>query len=56
MHRAMNMVGERRPHYDVSVWKRYLRLSKHRQPGSIMKAVVGLVAVIEMKLGVIVYG
>lgn len=56
MHRARNMVGELRASHNVSVWKRYLRMSKHRQPGSVMKTIVNLVVAIEVKLGVVVYG
>lgn len=56
MHYAKNMVGELViANYDVSVWKRYFRFSKHRQPGRIMKAVVGFVTALEVKVGVLVY-
>lgn len=55
MHYAKNMVGAATANYDVSIWKRYFRLSKHKQPGRIMKAIVGFVTAAEIGLGVTVY-
>lgn len=55
MHNAHNMVGECKANYNVPLWKRYVRMSKHSKPGWFKKTLVGLVTVLEVKLGVTVY-
>lgn len=55
MHYAKNMVGAITAQYDVSLVKRYFRLSKHRKPGRIKKATLGTMLAIELLVGVFAY-
>lgn len=55
MHTSKNMVGEMKANYNVSLWKRYFRLSKHRKPGRITKSVMGAIIALEIMAGVFAY-
>lgn len=56
MHSAKNMVGELvTSQYDVSLFRRYFRLPKHKQHGRIMKSVIGFVTALEVQVGVLLY-
>lgn len=55
MHRAKNMVGEMTANYDVSLFKRYFRMSKHVKPGFIRKSIIVVTAALEMRVGVLLY-
>lgn len=57
MHRANNMVGEIvTASYNVSLVKRYFRMSKHVKPGFIKKAMLTLTTAFELRTGVVLYG
>lgn len=55
MHNAKYMVGECKANYNVSLVKRYFRMSKHSKPGMFKKALINFVAALEVKVGVTVY-
>lgn len=55
MHHANNMVGEIRAAHSASLWRRYFRISKHRKPGKLTKTILGMVAAVELKVGVLAY-
>lgn len=52
MHSAKNMVGSITANYDVSLWKRYFRVSNHKKAGFIRKTIGSL----ELLVGVFAYG
>lgn len=56
MHHAKNMVGEQRANYDVSLWRRYFRRSRHNKPGSIRNSVHAMISAISIPVGVLIYG
>lgn len=55
MHSAQNMVGECKANYDVSLFRRYFRMSKHTKPGFIKTAMLKFAVACELKMGVVVY-
>lgn len=56
MHYAKNMVGAVLATYDVPVWKRYFRMSKHQKPGRIKRVALGVMLALELRAGVFAYG
>lgn len=55
MHYAKNMVGALESNYDVSIFRRYFRFSKHRRPGRVVKSFISTLIAVELMLGVFAY-